>query len=231
MRSKLIPPLLGYYTMAGGAEAAPIPWYLAGGVSPANCIAAYQPKGAASYAASLVNLANPGTYDCTEGVAPTWDIAGWSFDGTDDYLITGFGTSALETTQLTWAIRYSDYPDADKTIGVSNDGAKKALQIRLRNGISIVSTNHGAALVSSYSAIGERTLIISDRDIYIDGVDVGTASAADRTIFNTPYMVFGAFNNAGSISCVQIKVLASSFYKASITPEQAAAITTAMNAL
>lgn len=48
-----------------GGGAPPIPWYLAGGAP--TPVGAYQAKGAASYAASLVNLANPGINDLTEG--------------------------------------------------------------------------------------------------------------------------------------------------------------------
>ncbi len=63
-------------------------WYRAGG-APAP-IAAYQPKGAASLAASYINLANPGTNNAAAGVAPTWDAAnGWIFNGTSQYLTTG----------------------------------------------------------------------------------------------------------------------------------------------
>jgi hypothetical protein len=65
-------------------------WWLSGGISAANCIAAYQPKGAVSYAASKVNLANPGTYNATEGTAPAFDTAvGWTFNGTTMFLETG----------------------------------------------------------------------------------------------------------------------------------------------
>lgn len=67
--------------MIGGAlgrgyrrAAAAVPWYLAGGVSAANCIAAYQPKGASSLEASYVNLANPGTYNLS-GATPAFDSA------------------------------------------------------------------------------------------------------------------------------------------------------------
>jgi len=38
-------------------------WWLAGNINPANCVAAYQAKGAANLASAKVNLANPGTYD------------------------------------------------------------------------------------------------------------------------------------------------------------------------
>jgi len=48
-------------SVASGVE----PWWLSGGIAAANCVAAYQPKGAASLEASYVNLANPGTYNLT----------------------------------------------------------------------------------------------------------------------------------------------------------------------
>lgn len=63
-------------------------WYVAGGVALANCIAAYQAVGAASYAASKSNLASPGTHDAADGVAVAWDAAiGWTSDG-NKYLTT-----------------------------------------------------------------------------------------------------------------------------------------------
>jgi len=102
-------------------------WEVAG----KTCIAAYQAKGAASYAASKVNLANPGTYDATEGVAPTWDAAtGWTFNGTDQYLNTGrqpglTGTWICQFTDATggslWGARTSDYR-VNYVIPITNDG-------------------------------------------------------------------------------------------------------------
>lgn len=66
------------------------PWYRAGG-APAPIIV-YQPKDAASLAASYSNLINPGTYDAAPGTAPTWDaVNGWKFLGTSSqYLTTGY---------------------------------------------------------------------------------------------------------------------------------------------
>lgn len=72
------------------AAAAAAPWYLSGGISAANCIAAYQAKAVADQAASYVNLANPGTYNLTTTAAPTWDtVTGWTFDGATQFLKTG----------------------------------------------------------------------------------------------------------------------------------------------
>ncbi len=61
-------------------------WVVAG----KTCVAAYQPKGAASLAASYVNLVTPGTYDCTvPTAAPTLDANGWIFNGSSQFLTTG----------------------------------------------------------------------------------------------------------------------------------------------
>lgn len=75
-------------------------WWEAGGAT--GCVAAYQPKGAASLAASYVNLANPGTYDATAPVAaPTFDTAtGWTFAHTTTYLATGIIPSAATWTMI-----------------------------------------------------------------------------------------------------------------------------------
>ena len=60
------------YIMPRSAAAAAGWWVVVG----KTCIAAYQPKGAASLAASYVNLQQPGTYDAAPGVAPTWAAGG-----------------------------------------------------------------------------------------------------------------------------------------------------------
>jgi hypothetical protein len=64
-------------------------WDLNGTIT--GCVAAYQPKGAADYADSKINLANPGTYNVTDGTAyPTWNTAtGWTFNGSTQYLDSG----------------------------------------------------------------------------------------------------------------------------------------------
>lgn len=57
----------------------------------AGCVGAYQGLGAATYAASLANLANPGVNNLADGNhAPTFDSAsGWKFNGSSQYLDTG----------------------------------------------------------------------------------------------------------------------------------------------
>jgi hypothetical protein len=70
-------------------------WWLSGGIAAANCIAAYQAKGAADYAASLVNLANPGTYNCTAPAGnPAFDTSVGLTFGSNKYLATGITPGA-----------------------------------------------------------------------------------------------------------------------------------------
>ena len=76
-------------------------WDLNGTIT--SCIAAYQAKGAANYAASLVNLNNPGTNNATDSASPSWTSAnGWQFNGTDQYLTTVIITGACAVI-----VRYS----------------------------------------------------------------------------------------------------------------------------
>ena len=64
-------------------------WWNHGGKI-AGCWAAYQPKGAASLAASYSDLTGNGN-DAGVGVAPDWDaINGWKFNGSTHYLTTTF---------------------------------------------------------------------------------------------------------------------------------------------
>lgn len=70
-------------------------WEVAG----QTCVAAYQPIGAASLAASYVNLANPGTYDAAPGVAPTLAAGGWQGGG-GAYLTTGI----VPTNNQQWSM-------------------------------------------------------------------------------------------------------------------------------
>jgi len=70
------------------ASAAKTWWDNNGAIS--GCVAAYAPKGAADLASSYINLANPGTYNASPGVAPTFNMAnGWTLDGSSQILTTG----------------------------------------------------------------------------------------------------------------------------------------------
>lgn len=79
-------------------------WWLGGGAP--NPIATWQPKGAASLAASYINLANPGTYNAAAGTAPSFSSStGWGLvTASAQYLITGL----VPGDDWTLLVRFSD---------------------------------------------------------------------------------------------------------------------------
>ena len=94
-------------------------WWTIQGV---NTVAAYQPKGASSFANSKVNIANPGTHDATNGIAyPTWDaVNGWSlYQDSKQYLNTDFTPNG----DYTVIVRYSADASAQRAalFGAQND--------------------------------------------------------------------------------------------------------------
>jgi len=95
-------------------------WTVAG----KTCVAAYQPKGAASLAASYINLANPGTNNAAPGTAPDWDSTnGWKFNGSDDYLTTGLGPRATWSVLLQFSNMSSNNSTYRDMLGYWNGGS------------------------------------------------------------------------------------------------------------
>src|SRR5512139_1777646 len=87
--------------MAVGRILIPEEWWNPGG-DIACAIAAYNAAGAVDYGAAKVNLANPGTYNLAEGVAPYWERGvGFIFDkSAGSYLNTGIVPTSGTTTLI-----------------------------------------------------------------------------------------------------------------------------------
>jgi hypothetical protein len=119
-------------------------WWLNGGILPADCIGAYQAIGAASYAASLVNLANPGTYDLTAPVGtPVWNTTdGWIGGGiaVDTHLETGINPhhdwSVIVRVALT---NDGDYYYFNGLIFTTGAGANFGLAVSVYAGLNTVT--------------------------------------------------------------------------------------------
>lgn len=172
-------------------SAAEVPWWLAGGAP--TPVAVYQPKGAASLAASYVNLANPGTYDAAPGVAPTFDAAtGWTFNGSTQYLTTGIVPSA------TWSL----------VIRVSGLSSVSGIVCGSRNGIGIkefglwpnTGTNRIYSNGSRITLAGGNAacvMAVADRSTYLDG-SADSASVPGGSYTGDYAILIGKFNNAGT---------------------------------
>ena len=184
----------------GGAAAASW-WEVAG----KTCVAAYQPKGAASYAASLVNLAQPGTYNATEGVAPTWAAGtGWTFNGTTQHLnvsaAAGFMTIlggdaytaiARFATNINPATRQKIIGDSGAAgtseslaidiTGYNQPSTKIAAAHRPSLGGDSTYLNSGVSAVQDVLVTAAATwagAVAQTRTIYIDGTSKNTSSVA-----------------------------------------------------
>ena len=116
-------PILGSGLMTHRAASG---WWLSGGISAANCKAAYAPKGAASLVASYSNLNAPGTNDAAPGTAPTWDATnGWIFNGTNQYLTTGIVPAA----GYSMIVRFSNLTSDGYLAGTQQTAAPRFFQL------------------------------------------------------------------------------------------------------
>ena len=203
-------------------------WDLNGTIT--SCVGAWQAKGAASYAASKVNLTGNATYDLAEigGGAVNWDAAvGWS----------GFATLSrcLDTTvpdiMYNWTLiaRFSDVTANSTVIIGGYDNASDSAYI------SYKSTGDAVALMCSEKSISSPTstgvLAIAGIDFYRNGTDAGNLNAQNTTnkLARTPYI--GALHYTAAQQYIDGKVQAAAFYNATLTPTQVGNLTTAMAAL
>jgi len=196
-------------------------WWLAGGIPASNCIAAYQSKGAASYTASKVNLANPGKYDAAEGTAPDWDATnGWTFDGSTQYLTTGI----TPVNNQTWSFisRYSDTTNQGGfTIGSFNERYVGIQPVRSDNTVGYWSG--GPACVAPSLTAG--ILCVAGSKGYRNGSFDGNIEFQSG--------LFAALNIGRASLTYQYagKIQAIAIYNATLTTSQISALTTAMNDL
>jgi hypothetical protein len=209
--------------------AAGYPWYDPDneGLTPH---AAYQPKGAFTYAASLENLISPGTHDAGEGTAPAWDaVNGWKFNGSSHYLTTDF-TVQVDQSQ-TVLVQFSNLTNTDTLFGFYRADTTDGLIIRGDNGSNAVVYRHGAATVAQSAKLLAGNLAIAGNQGYRNGsADGGTIGAFAGASVLQP--TIGALVNTGGVAnfaAVYIQALA--IFSTTLTSTQVLAIATAMAAL
>lgn len=215
-----VPALTGVRVHAHRGTAASAGWWIVAGKT---CIAAYQPKGAASYAASLVNLANPGTYDAAAGVTPGWNAAtGWDFSS-DKWL----DTFIVPTATMSVLARFTDGGTTSCTMFGQSNSATARLHFYshygdgncyYRHGGSGISTGYDSGVMGITEAYGYKN---GAPDIAITGAWSGTATLA---------MVLGGYRGAPNVGWPG-KIQAWVAYAETLTDAQIATLSTAMAAL
>jgi len=219
-RHVVIPAMTGVrvHTHGGGAWTAAGWWDVEG----KTCVAAYQAKGAASYAASLSNLANPGTYDLTEVAAPDWATGtGWTFDSADR-LNTGYAFSANNTV----IVRFTPASNGHtrKICTTTSEYVRVALTRDYTNVIKYIA--NGNANGSSALSDGTSYVVaLANGKGYLDGSSDATIGSPSS---NNGTMNIGAYNasdtTAGSIA-------AFAMYSSELSGDEISALSTAMAAL
>lgn len=202
-------------------------WWLSGGVSAGDCYGAWAAKGAASYAASLINLNNPGTNDLATDIAePAFDTAtGWAGNVT-----THAGLKSSATFTLTQAATIFVRVNAATTTFKTWYAADSVDTERARPSAS------NAVTFSWGGSAGARTVTIAN-DVVIGMVGTqpwvnGAASGAtiDVTFSRAgKYMRFMHDGYGGN--GMNGYMLAIAVYTTTLTPPQAAAVMAAMAAL
>ena len=221
-QNNLVLPGRGVQVMSPGAVGGAAGWWLSGGISAANCIAAYQPKGAASYAASKINLANPGTYDLQEYNSPSWDSTnGWGVGGSSGYFDTGI------TPASTWsvAVRYSNETNNSAWLFGLYEDANTAYGIRPYEGVSYFSGPKTTVAPELSSGV----LIMANRNGYRNGIlDTASISAMVGEPTISVYLLRRNYSNTAPMTGY---IQAFAIYNTTITAPQASALSTAMAAL
>lgn len=208
---------------AGGAW-----WNAFGAIPAANCIAAYQPKGAADLAASKINLANPGTYNAAAGSDPSFATAtGWTFNGSSQYLVTG----VKPTPTGTWSgfIQYTGLSGATKTLwGMYESSATGAFLVQSS---STNMRSYNGAIADNATIMSSGNYGIAGKTPYRNGsAEANTIGSGSTTVTIDIYI--GALNyNGGPIQYAGIVCIALSIYNIALTSAQVTNLYNAMNAL
>lgn len=206
-------------------------WWLAGGVDPGDCIAAYQPKGAASYAASKVNLANPGTYNVTPGSDPSWSAAnGWEFSGTQ-WLDTGITPAGDQS--WTCIVRFSSASGDERPLLCTvQDTDSHHYEIAANWSNAGVFVAYSGKQRYSSPALSSGVLALAGRQCYLDGSTyMAKLDSATVSIATTIHIADSYRRVAMPINFGDRNIQAVAVYNKTLSAIQIVTLTAAMNAL
>ena len=204
-------------------------WDLNGTIT--SCIAAYQPKGATSYAASLVDVTGNG-HDATEGTTPDWASGtGWTFDAANsEYLITDVKLNNY-TTETSYLLKvfYINEGFAIGSYHTSNrygwSGRKDGLGGTWYNG-QLYGLSGVAGFSSSYHVVGS-----AGNTADLDKIAKGTTTTGDRNNIYPFYIGARNYTNSSIDGYFSGIIVALAVYSSVLTSEQVSDVTDAMNAL
>lgn len=207
------------------------PWWLTDTVEAGDVIGAWQAKAADDYAASLVNLNNPGTQDLTEvvGTVPWSAEAGWLADGIN-FLNTGFTESGIfESTHIQ---RFRRLHHTGSSIFYSDNVFGKMLVNKSGEAqIEIYHHSGGSAVWDTPDLTDDNNdfvLGVAGDFVYGNGVYQSTVPGYSIAAGSSTVTIAGAGPGGSGTG---IDVYASAIYNRKLTATEVAAITANMQAL
>lgn len=199
-------------TVLGGKQV--VPWYLSGGAP--MPVAIYEAAGAASYAASKVNLVNPGTYDLTEAAgAVDWTTEnGWSVADAK-YLLTGI----TPTGSYSVIVHYSDLNLTSNMGIIGGYSGADGYYIYVADFTYFVNKGNAEAALEA-PRYDDGIICMAGNKAYLNGSLVGTIPAMTYDGTDTiSIMAVGAINKlSGKVKSVAI-------YSTQLSAVQVASIT------
>jgi hypothetical protein len=212
-------------------------------VSGQTCVAAYQPKGAASLGGAYVsypsnygsysNLANPGTNDAATGTAPSWSSGnGWEFVSAYSQNLT---TGLVPADGWSMIVRFSNANTDQAQIrwmcGVdSSDDARFYLSPSF--GFSNGRLYGGGGFSFAGTSIASGVMCIADSQPYLDGSTDGSALTNWGTSQSNAIRI-GALTNTSNAIVYPWDgyIQAMAVYSTTLASGDVSSLTTAMNAL
>ncbi len=224
------PPLRASFVAPIASLGVVTPWWLLGGVTAAQCAVAYQPKGAASLAASYINRNNPGTNNAAPGTAPTFATGtGWTFNGTTQYLTTGI----VPASGYSLIVQFSGV-DSSVSVGwlagAYNSSGNNRLSVGNPNGTGFIEYGSGKTINVNHSpAITSGSLAVAGQQGYYNGIADGGAIAAWNGTVTAGINIadLGGFGTA-KLACT---IIALAIYNITLSATQVGLIAAAMAAL
>lgn len=204
------------------------PWWLSGGIDPANCIAAFQGKGAEDQATSLINLA-AASPSLPTGFSSFNTLSGWYCNGSNTSGILGqyLPYANVNNANISWFIKVAP-------LAVST-GLRDAFNFRYGGYYLLFRYDYDTDVTSISNANGisvdsviEGCFGFAGRDAYANGNYIGTVASQTLLGSSNQDRIWAGYAAARQFAGY---VHALVFYNTGLSESQAKALTTAMNLL
>ncbi|HEX6034831.1 MAG TPA: hypothetical protein VFY83_10370, partial [Anaerolineales bacterium] len=173
-------------------------WWIVGSLTAANFAAVYQPKGAPSKKAQILNLNNMGVNDV---IMPSSYVAwsttnGWEFNGSSMWVKCGLIVPSAGYSFFVWFTNYVNTAAVHSLFGYG-DGSPNRWNYSLNNGSGNRAYNSGTGSVAPGAFVTSGVIGIAGSQGWKNGVkDGGALAALQNANGRVPFV--GALNSSGS---------------------------------